>query len=465
MRAGRWDEVCSGRVRYLRRWYQLSRTVPIARSEALTVRPYLATCRLIGQNVGLMHHRAALVSGAVLLENFDEQGTIRTFESSAADAGSPAAFVEDLLPLRFQLWGSHVEQFYEGYQEGHEDDREAAWIKPGDGGPAGAGDSATHPAGRPSSRPDTCNCRTSPSGWPVTCCGPTVPGTGLRLPPAGLRVSRRGRGSEGPGGHRRPGRSRRPGRERGALGGGPGPPGLFRPDRGRPPGPGARTPRTLYLPGRGPGPPGCACTCSVASSGPFAPQRQHYSGGRGPSVASGGGLVRPRPPVGLGPQCSGCGLVPDPRSAEPSRNHPGHAPPVHRRRPGHQRRRVRRRGHRDRRRARRLARSADPAAGRTPAGGPVNAHPGPRPPSRADPRGHRPPRRPPRPRRLPGPDQHHGAAVGGSGRIGAECPRDRGPGGDHGGLVRDRPGSGCRTAAGRPGRDAGGGRAVACISS
>ena len=128
MRAGRWDEVCSGRVRYLRRWYQLSRTVPIARSEALTVRPYLATCRLIGQNVGLMHHRAALVSGAVLLENFDEQGTIRTFESSAEERGSPANFVEDLLPLRFQLWGSHVEQFYEGYQEGHEDDREAAWI-------------------------------------------------------------------------------------------------------------------------------------------------------------------------------------------------------------------------------------------------------------------------------------------------------------------------------------------------
>ena len=128
MQAGRWDEVCSGRARYLRRWYQLSRTVPVARSEALTVRPYLATCRLIGQNVGLMHHRAAVVSGAVLLENFDEQGTVRTFESSAEERGSPGDFVEDLLPLRFQLWGSHVEQFYEGYQEGYEDDREAAWI-------------------------------------------------------------------------------------------------------------------------------------------------------------------------------------------------------------------------------------------------------------------------------------------------------------------------------------------------
>jgi hypothetical protein len=129
MRAGRWDEVAHGRARYLRRWYQLSRTVPIPRSEALAVRPYLATCRLIGQNVGLMHHRAGVVSGALLLENFDERGVIGTFESSARNTGSPGDFVLDLLPLRFQLWGSHVEQFDEGYQEGYGDDREAAWIR------------------------------------------------------------------------------------------------------------------------------------------------------------------------------------------------------------------------------------------------------------------------------------------------------------------------------------------------
>ena len=128
MQAGRWDEVARDRARYLRRWYQLSRTVPIQRSEALAVRPYLASCRLMGQNVGLMHHRAGMVSGALLLENFDEQGFIRTFESSAQERSSSAGFVEDLLPLRFQLWGSRVEQFYEGYQEGYENDREAAWI-------------------------------------------------------------------------------------------------------------------------------------------------------------------------------------------------------------------------------------------------------------------------------------------------------------------------------------------------
>ncbi len=128
MRADRWNEVARGRARYLHRWFQLSRTVPIPRSEALAVRPYLATCRLIGQNVGLMHHRAKVASGALLLENFDERGVIKTFESSAPDTGSPAAFVEDLLPLRFQVWGPHVQQFYEGYQEGYEDDSEAAWI-------------------------------------------------------------------------------------------------------------------------------------------------------------------------------------------------------------------------------------------------------------------------------------------------------------------------------------------------
>jgi len=128
MRADRWDEVARGRARYLHRWFQLSRTVPIPRPEALTVRPYLATCRLIGQNVGLMHHRAKVASGALLLENFDEQGVIRTFESTARRTGSPADFVEDLLPLRFQLWGPRVEQFYEGYREGYEDDTEAAYI-------------------------------------------------------------------------------------------------------------------------------------------------------------------------------------------------------------------------------------------------------------------------------------------------------------------------------------------------
>ena len=63
-----------------------------------------------------------------MLENFDEQGVIRTFESTAQRTGSPADFVEDLLPLRFQLWGPRVEQFYEGYREGYEDDMEAAHI-------------------------------------------------------------------------------------------------------------------------------------------------------------------------------------------------------------------------------------------------------------------------------------------------------------------------------------------------
>ena len=128
MQAGRWDEVARDRARYLRRWYQLSRTVPIQRSEALAVRPYLATCRLAGQSVGLMHHRAGMVSGALLLENFDELGVIKTFESSAQKTGAVADLAMDLLPLRFQFWGAHLEQFYEGYQEGYGDDREAAWI-------------------------------------------------------------------------------------------------------------------------------------------------------------------------------------------------------------------------------------------------------------------------------------------------------------------------------------------------
>jgi hypothetical protein len=63
-----------------------------------------------------------MFSGALLLDNFDQDGTPRTAESAAA----PSNAVDDLLPLRFQLRGPHINEFYEGYMEGYEDAREMA---------------------------------------------------------------------------------------------------------------------------------------------------------------------------------------------------------------------------------------------------------------------------------------------------------------------------------------------------
>ncbi|GAA4263582.1 CHAT domain-containing protein [Dactylosporangium darangshiense] len=128
LRADRWDEVAAGRARYWQRWHQFAHTVPIPRTEALATRPYLATCRLLGQNVGLMHHRAGITSGALMLENFTEHGVMRTFESSAGLGASLEQVVADLLPLRFQLWGPRLQQFHEGYLEGYEDDGEAGYV-------------------------------------------------------------------------------------------------------------------------------------------------------------------------------------------------------------------------------------------------------------------------------------------------------------------------------------------------